>query len=107
MTILEKIRNLPETRRKAILWVITIIVGLFLLFFYFRGIQNRIRNFKLTNLKGELRIPNFEKELKSLPKLEMPQENLEELKKIEQELQKNEEENQTSSVKTEQSAETK
>lgn len=95
MTILEKIRNLPESRRRVIFWSTIIFIGLVLSLFYLRNIQNNIRNFKSIDLKEKLKTPDFGEELKGWPKLEIPEENLEELRKIEEEIEKLELENQT------------
>jgi hypothetical protein len=92
MNILEKIRNLPESKRKIIFWSGIIIAGLCLASLYFIGIRNNIRNLKSIDFKEELKTPDFTTELGDWPKLEMSEEDLEELKKIEEEIKKNEEE---------------
>ena len=93
-----------------------IIIGLGLLSVYFISIQRNIKNFKSIDLKEKLKMPNFGEEFKGLPKLEIPTSTEEELNKmnefdseelnkfdwassaakLEEEMQKNEEENQTS-----------
>lgn len=104
MNILDKIRNLPEARRKIIFWLILIIIGLGLAFVYFINIRNNIRNFKSVNLKEGFKIPNFGEELKDYPKPEIPKLNEEDVKQMEEDLkkleesQRNEEENQTSTL---------
>ena len=99
MTFLEKIRHLSETRKKIIFWSLIIIIGLGLFLFYFKNIQNNIKNFKLINFKEELKMPDFGEELKDLPKIEMPEISEEELRKIEEEIQKNEEKESSTTAK--------
>ena len=72
MTFLEKIRNLPGTRKKIIFWSLIIIIGLGLLLLYFKNIQNNIKKLKSINFKEELKMPDFSEGLKDLPKIEMP-----------------------------------
>jgi len=84
MTFLEKIRNLPETRKKIIFWSLIIIIGLGLFLLYFKNIQNNIKKLKSINFKEELKMPDFSEELKGLPKIEMPKISEEELRKIEE-----------------------
>jgi len=99
MTFLEKIRHLPETRKKIIFWSLIIIIGLGLFLLYFKNIQNNIKKLKSVNFKEELKMPDFSEELKSLPKIEMPEISEEELRKIEEEIQKNEEKESSTTVK--------
>ena len=99
MINLEKIRGLPEGKRKIILWFILIVIGLGLISIYFINIRQNIRNFKSLNLKEGFKIPDFGEEFKSLPKLEMPTATEEELNKLQEEIQKNEEGNQTNTSK--------
>jgi len=75
MGLLEKVQNLPEGKRKIILWTVVTITALFLGFFWFNNFQKRIKSFKIEKLKEEINIPSLEKELKNLPKLEIPKEN--------------------------------
>ncbi len=75
MGLLEKVQNLPEGKRKIILWTVVTITALFLGLFWFNNFQKRIKSFKIEKIKEEINIPSLEKELKSLPKLEIPKEN--------------------------------
>jgi len=92
MTFLEKIRHLPETRKKIIFWSLIIIIGLGLFLLYFKNIQNNIKKLKSVNFKEELKMPDFSEELKSLPKIEMPEIS-------EEEIQKNEEKESSTTAK--------
>lgn len=66
--LLEKIQNLPESKRKMIFWMIVIIFCFGLLFWWIRTTQTRLKSFKIEKLKEELRLPQFEEELKRLEK---------------------------------------
>ena len=63
MKFLEKIRNLPESKRKIILWAIVIVLALIMLFFWIGNIPKSLNNFQ----GGQ-----FIKDL-NLPKIELPQ----------------------------------
>jgi len=77
MKFLEKLQNLPEGKRKAILWSAVVIIGLCLLIFYIKNIRQKIINFKLE----EIKLPSFQEEIKTLPD-KIP----EEFKQIEEKL---------------------
>lgn len=68
MNFLKKIRNLPESRRKIILWAIVIIIGLSLLSWWVRNYQEKIKSFEMEEFKKELKLPSFE-EIKILPEI--------------------------------------
>jgi len=61
--MLQKLQNQPEYIRKIILWAVVVVVGFSLLIWWSKNFQQRIKSFKG---KG------FQKELKELPKLEIP-----------------------------------
>ncbi|MDP2864252.1 MAG: hypothetical protein Q8N73_01165 [bacterium] len=61
--MLQKLQNQPEYIRKIILWAVVVVVGFSLLIWWSKNFQQRIKSFK-----GE----GFQKELKELPKLEIP-----------------------------------
>jgi type III secretory pathway component EscR len=63
MKFLEKLQNLPEGKRKIILWSVAIILSLFLLSFYIKNSQQKLRNFHLE----EIKLPSFQEEFKTLP----------------------------------------
>lgn len=72
MNALEKIRNLPEGKRKAILWSVVILIGSLLLFFYAKNIRQKISEFRGEDLEKQLKIPELKEELNKLPKVELP-----------------------------------
>ena len=67
-----KIQSLSESTRKIILWLVMIIIGLGLFTFYIKNIQKKFKSFEPEKFKEELKLPSFEKELESLPKIEIP-----------------------------------
>ena len=69
MNPLGKIQKLPESRRKIILWIVIIIIGLTLLNFWLKNFQEKLKGFEMEKFKQELKIPSLEKELKNLPKI--------------------------------------
>ena len=79
---IKKIQNLPEKKRKIILWTIIAVLGISLFIFYARNINQRIKNFQGEKIIEELKIPSLKEEIESIPKPEMPStEELEELMK--------------------------
>jgi Na+/melibiose symporter-like transporter len=86
VSILGKFQNLPESKRKIIFWVIIVVVGLGLLFWWVKITQMRLKSFKTEKIREELRLPKFEEELKGLQKFETPEISEEELKELEESL---------------------
>jgi len=72
MNIFRKIQNLPEDRKKIILWLVVIIVGLALFIFYVKSVQKRIKSLEREKIEEELRLPKLEEELEGMPKFEVP-----------------------------------
>jgi len=91
-----KIQSLPESNRKTIFWVATVILAVTLLSFYVRTVQKRLEGIEARTLKEELLVPlsPLEEEFRRLPEIELPelkiletnqeklQKRLEELKQI-------------------------
>ncbi len=73
MNVLHKIQNLPESKRKIILWIVVIVIGLLLFTWWIRNSQIKLKSFEIKKFKEELKIPSFGEELKNLPGLEIPQ----------------------------------
>ena len=80
MNFFEKIQNLSEGKRKIILWSVVIIIGLPLFILWVKNVQEKLKSFP----KGESKIPSLRQELQGLPRIELPEINEEELKKIEE-----------------------
>lgn len=76
MSLLQKIRKLPERKRKIILWSSIIAISAVLLFFYARNVQKKLGEFKTEDLKEGLN---------KLPSFEIPKIDVQELEKILQE----------------------
>ncbi len=77
MKFLEKLQNLPERKRKIILWSAVVVISLCFLIFYIKNIQQKLGNFQLEKIK----LPSFQEEFKTLPN-EIP----DEFKQIEEKL---------------------
>ncbi|MFH1401439.1 MAG: hypothetical protein ABIG40_00530 [Parcubacteria group bacterium] len=67
---LEKIRNLPEDKRKIILWATVIIIGLVFFVWYFKNIN--LVPVDTEKLQSDLKLQELKDDLKNLPKLELP-----------------------------------
>ena len=80
MNFFEKIQNLSEGKRKIILWSAVIIIGLPLFILWVKNAQEKLKSFP----KGESKIPSLRQELQGLPRIELPEINEEELKKLEE-----------------------
>jgi len=70
--MLQKLQNQPEYVRKIILWAVVVVVGFSLLIWWTKSFQQRIKSFKGEGFQKELKLPSFNKELKELPNLEIP-----------------------------------
>ena len=91
MDIIRKIQNQPEGTRKIILWVIIVFLGFIFLFLWIQSLRLRLEASKERNIFKELKLPQFEQEIKSLPGTGLPESpslSEEELKKLEEELLK-------------------
>ena len=60
MEVLEKIRNLPELRKKVILWIIVVMVGGILGYIWLDDLQEKIKNFEIEKFQEELKLPELE-----------------------------------------------
>jgi hypothetical protein len=67
MNFLQKIQNLPEGKRKIILWFLVVVIGILLFSFYFKYIGARISNFNMGGLKEGLKIDELKKNLENMP----------------------------------------
>lgn len=82
MDILRRLQNLPEPKRKKILWITVIIIGILLFIFYIKNSQQRLRNLRGEEIKEQFRIPEFQEGLKGLPKIEVPEIEIPEIPEI-------------------------
>lgn len=72
MKILERIRKIPERKRKIIFWLVLIPIIIFSFFLYGKYIQKRLKEIKFERIKQEFQIPKLEEEFKKIPKIEVP-----------------------------------
>ncbi len=72
MKFLEKLQSLPEKKRKIILMIVVILVGVLLSVFYVKNIKEVLKNLSGEEIKKQLKVPEFQERLKELPKVEMP-----------------------------------
>jgi len=87
MDFLRKLRALPETKRKMILWIVVVIVGLIFSFFWFKNLQNKLENFKKEEFKEKLNLQKLEMPKIEMPEIELPEISEEELKNLEEEME--------------------
>jgi mannosyltransferase OCH1-like enzyme len=66
MKFLERLQNLPEKKRKMILWTIVAILGISFLLFYIKNIDKKIKGFQKEEFIEGLKLPKFEEEMKSI-----------------------------------------
>ena len=59
MKFLEKIRNLPESKRKIILWAIVIVLALIMLIFWIGNIPKSLNNFQGGQFIKDLNLPKI------------------------------------------------
>ena len=95
MSFLAKIQNLPENKRKIILWSIVIILSLGLFFAWFQILKQKLGQIEKEKIKEELGVPQIKEKLKEMPKIEVPEMEIpeiseEELKKFEEMMEKTE-----------------
>lgn len=69
MKQLEKLRSLPEGQKKMLVWGVTIVVGLGLMFWWIPNIKNAIQEAKEADLREEFSIPELEEQLNNIPNL--------------------------------------
>ena len=72
MGILKKIQDKPKGVRKAIFWVIVILIGIIFFFAWVQAFKTRIGQSKLQKPFGESNAPSLDETLKNFPSIEMP-----------------------------------
>ncbi|MBU0547114.1 MAG: hypothetical protein ABH876_00960 [Patescibacteria group bacterium] len=68
----KSIQDLPEQKRKIILWTIMVLTGLSLLIIYIKGAREKIENLEIEKFKEEIQLQSLEEELGNLLKIEIP-----------------------------------
>jgi hypothetical protein len=84
MEFLEKLRGLPETQRKLILWAVVIILGLLLFVLWVKNVREKLQSFPREEFKEQIRPPEFPRI--EMPATELPSPSAEELKQLEEQL---------------------
>lgn len=71
-SLLKRIQDLPESKRKIILWVFIVIIGLVLFVFYAKNVQKKLKSFEVEKFKKEIQLPFLKKQFENLPNIEIP-----------------------------------
>ena len=79
MSILEKVRALPEPKRKLIFWLVVITSAILLLFLWVRATKTRLEQLKMEEIKEKIPPSPFENI--EFPKIEI-EEGLKELEEL-------------------------
>ena len=82
-SFLEKIQKRPESERKIIFWVLVIIFGILFFGGWLLALKENLKGINQNKLRQELRISDLEKQLKELPKVELPKIDENQLKDLE------------------------
>lgn len=72
MSILKKIQKLPEKKRKIILWIIVVVIGVGMLIWLIGGFGERLKVLQTEELKKELRLPELKQKL-DIPEFKIPE----------------------------------
>lgn len=99
MSFLKKIQDQPKNVRKAIFWVVVIIIGSIFLFSFAQTFKMRIESTKQKNIFEDWNAQGLNKTFENMPKIEtpkMPELTEEELKALEEAEKQIQEENQKS-----------
>lgn len=72
MRFLEKLRSLPERKKKIIFWSVLIPFALFLFFLYGKYVQKKIKEISFEQIEKELEIQKLKENLGKIPKIEIP-----------------------------------
>jgi len=84
MEFLEKLRGLPQTKRKIILWLVIAIIALVLFILWTKNVRKKFEGFQGEEVKQQFQIPDLPRI--ETPEIELPQISEEELKELEKEL---------------------
>ena len=82
--ILKRIQERPEAERKAIFWVLAVILGILFLGGWLAITKERLAGVNKEKVRQDLKLPELEEEFNKLPKLEMPKFDQEQMKQIEE-----------------------
>ena len=85
-----KLRSLPESQKRLIMWTVIIFLAVVLFILWARGAKETLGNFPKEELEKLFRLPESPKI--EVPQLEMPELTEEEQKQLEEQLKRMEEE---------------
>lgn len=72
MKFLEKIRSLPERKRKVIFWLFFLPLAFLLFFLYGKHLSIKLKEVKIEKMSEEFQIPELKKQLENIPKFKIP-----------------------------------
>lgn len=90
--IVKKLQNLPVVQKKIIFWLIIILVGIILFFFWLGLTKKRFENLDTGKFINQLNLPPVEEGINSFKKGFDELKDEEEWKELEKELEKSEQE---------------
>jgi hypothetical protein len=70
MNFLEKIQNLPEAKKKVILWVSMGAIAFLFFYFYIKYFSAKLNHFNAEDFKEGLKIDELKKDLENLPDIQ-------------------------------------
>lgn len=84
MEFLEKLRGLPQSQRKIILWSVVVVLALILFILWTKNVKKKLESFQGKEVRQQFQVP----ELPAIetPQVELPEISEEELKELEKEL---------------------
>jgi cell division protein FtsL len=82
-SFLEKIQKKPESERRIIFWALVIIFGVLFFGGWLLALKENLKSINQDKLRQELRVEDLEKQLKELPKVELPKIDETQLKDLE------------------------
>ncbi len=82
-SFLEKIQKRPESERKIIFWALVVILGVLFFGGWLLALKQNLKSINQDKLRQELRVEDLEKQLKDLPKVELPKIDENQLKDLE------------------------
>lgn len=82
MKLLSKLQNQPEHIRKAIFWLVVILISISLSIKIIKDFQKGLKNFRGEGFKETAQMPSLKEQLKGLPKIEILKAEIENLKNL-------------------------
>lgn len=68
---IKKLQELPERKKKIILWTIVVVMGLILLSFFIKNTTQRLNKLQGNYFSPEMKVPELQKNLNSFPAQDM------------------------------------